>query len=143
MKRVRNLLIALVGLLGFAGFVAVMLMVIYPGAFKLTAPVVCPDDLPDAVVVRYNVETSDGQGTNFTLFCMGERGVFTEVGTWRPLAVLTLYFAGALLVVMIGLVVVGLFRRALGARAGPPPSGAVSTSDTEPPSPEESSPLIS
>jgi hypothetical protein len=68
--------------------VAVLVMVIYPGAFRLTAPVLCPDDQPDAFVVRYSSASSDGEtSTNFTMFCMDERGEFTEVGSWKPLGV--------------------------------------------------------
>ena len=136
MKRVTRLAIVVAVLLGVSAFLASMIMVIYPGAFKLTAPVLCPDDLPDPVVVEYTVETSDGQGINFTLFCVGDRGVFTEVGTWRPLLLLTLYVAGALLVVMVGLAGFGMVKAAFGTRSGgsPPPAA---------PTPEDASPLIS
>jgi hypothetical protein len=84
-----RVLLALVILLGVSAFTASMLMVVYPGSFKLTAPLLCPADQPDPFVVRYSYQTSDGTSTNFTLFCMGERGQFTEAGTWVPLALLT------------------------------------------------------
>ena len=83
-------------------------LVVYPGALKLTAPVLCPDDQPDAFVVRTTVEDSEGTSTSFTLFCMGERGQFTEVGTWQPLLLL---FAGSYaLLVMLGAAGWGVLR---------------------------------
>jgi hypothetical protein len=68
-------------------FLAVMLMVIYPNSLKAAA-FMCPDDRPDTFVVRYDVATSDGTGTNWTLMCMSEQGEIYEVGTWKPLLVL-------------------------------------------------------
>lgn len=97
-----RVLLALAILLGVSAFTASMLMVIYPGSFKLTAPLLCPTDQPDPFVVRYSYQTSDGTSTNFTLFCMGERGQFTEVGTWRPLALL----AGFVTAGLVGLTAV-------------------------------------
>jgi hypothetical protein len=91
-----RVLLALVILLGVSAFTASMLMVIYPGSFKLTAPLLCPADQPDPFVVRYTYQTSDGTSTNFTLFCMGERGQFTEVGTWAPFALLAGFATGGL-----------------------------------------------
>ena len=83
---------------------ASLVMVIWPGSFKLFAPVLCPDDQPDAYVVSYSMQTSDGTSTNFTLFCMGDAGQFTEVGSWVPLALLTATIAAgwALLVLAFG-----------------------------------------
>lgn len=86
----RKVVVAVAILVGVAAFTGTMVMVAYPGSFKWTAPVLCPDDQPDPYVVRYETNTTDGKtGINFTLFCMGPDGQFTEVGTWRPLAVLT------------------------------------------------------
>ncbi|HEX5947146.1 MAG TPA: hypothetical protein VFY82_12745 [Acidimicrobiales bacterium] len=81
---------------------ASLVMVIWPGSFKLFAPVLCPDDQPDAYVVSYSMQTSDGTSTNFTLFCMGDAGQFTEVGSWIPLCLLTAAIAAgwALLVLV-------------------------------------------
>jgi len=64
---------------------------IWPGAMKLTAPVLCPSEQPDPFVVRTTTTSSDGTSTSFSLFCMGERGDFTEIGTWEPLGLLFLY----------------------------------------------------
>lgn len=65
--------------------------VIFPGAMKWTAPQLCPDDQPDAFVIRTTTQDSEGTSTNFSLFCMGERGDFSEAGSWRPLGLLSLW----------------------------------------------------
>ena len=105
-------------------FIAVMLMVAYPNALKLAAPSLCPDDKPDAFVVRYDVQTSDGTGTNFTLFCMSERGEIEEVGTWQPLLILFGIVAGILYVLIFLLWLVGRIRKMAGGEVDPmmPPS---------------------
>ena len=105
-------------------FIAVMLMVAYPNALKLAAPSLCPDDKPDAFVVRYDVQTSDGTGTNFTLFCMSERGEIEEVGTWQPLLILFVIVAGILYVLIFLLWLVGRLRKMAGGEVDPmmPPS---------------------
>ena len=103
-------------------FIAVMLMVAYPNALKLAAPTLCPDDKPDAFVVRYDVQTSDGTGTNFTLFCMSERGEIEEVGTWEPLLFLFLLVAAVLYSFIILLWSIRVVRRALRGGDPDPPS---------------------
>jgi hypothetical protein len=91
--------------------VAVLVMVIYPGAFRLTAPVLCPDDQPDAFVVWYSTTTGDGEtSTNFTLFCMDERGEFTEIGSWKPLAVVFGSIAAGLVALAFLLAVIAALR---------------------------------
>ena len=100
-------------------FIAVMLMVAYPNALKLAAPSLCPDDKPDAFVVRYDVQTSDGTGTNFTLFCMSERGEIEEVGTWQPLLILFVIVAGILYVLIFLLWLVGRIRKMAGGEVEP------------------------
>lgn len=95
-------------------------LVAVPGILKLTAPILCPADQPDARVVEYSVDTGDGVGTSSTLFCMGPDGDLTEVGSWRPLGVVF----GALLLGLEALVLpiqlIGIVRR---RRRGPPPPG--------------------
>jgi hypothetical protein len=122
-----RILLALVILLGVSAFTASMLMVIYPGSFKLTAPLLCPADQPDPFVVRYSYQTSDGTSTNFTLFCMGERGQFTEVGTWAPFALLAGFVTAGLLVLTAGLAV--LARLSRHHRPVPPEDAPVSPVD--------------
>ena len=122
----RKLLIVLVGSGLVAAFIAMMLTVAYPNSLKVAAPYLCPDDMPDAFVVRYEVQTSDGQGINFTLFCMSERGEFEEVGTWRPLLVLVIAVAAVFFGLMfLQIVHVGV-RRLFGGGSDPP------TGPTEP-----------
>jgi len=105
-------------------FIAVMLMVAYPNALKLAAPSLCPEDKPDAFVVRYDVQTSDGTGTNFTLFCMSERGEIEEVGTWEPLLFLFLVVAAILYVLIFLIWLVSRIRKMAGGEVDPmmPPS---------------------
>ena len=114
-------------LIGFAvlAFAAVMTTVIlavgiWPGEAKLTAPLLCPDDQPDAFVVSDTYSVQPGETTtNFTLYCMGERGQHTEVGFFLPFLLLTLLHGA----IIIGLVMLfagrSAFRR---RRQGPEPA---------------------
>jgi hypothetical protein len=77
--------------------VAAVGIAIWPGSMKLTAPVLCSADQPDPFVVRTTTSDSDGTSTSFSLFCMGDRGDFTEVGTWEPFGLLILYTWGLFL----------------------------------------------
>jgi hypothetical protein len=104
-------------------FIGVMLMVAYPNILKLGASM-CPDEKPDAFVVRYTVSTSDGTGTNFTLYCMSERGEIEEVGTWLPLLVVCGYVVAGLYAVVFLFVVIGMVRRISGGGSDPPTDGA-------------------
>jgi hypothetical protein len=98
--------------------VSSLMMVIWPGAMKATGPLLCPEDQQDEFVVRYDVQTSDGTGTNFTLFCMSDRGEFTEVGTWEPLLLMTALIAAG----MFGGVLLWLGTRLIrGGRSEPAP----------------------
>jgi len=119
-KRRGKLLLLLGGPALLALFIALMLMVAYPNALKLGAPFLCADDRPDAFVVRYDVQTSDGTGTNFTLICMSERGEIDEVGTWKPLLVLYAFVTALVFGALIVRWLIGVIRGA-GSTAGPPP----------------------
>ena len=107
-------------------FLGVMTMVAYPNSLKVGA-FLCPDDKPDAFVVRYSVSTSDGgTGTNWTLYCMSERGETEEIGTWLPLLAICAIPVTALYV----LVLLGLARRLIRGISGDgsdPPSGVTGT----------------
>ena len=156
-------LISLVVLLFAASMVTVIVAVgIWPGEAKLTAPLLCPDDQPDAFVVADTYQVQPGEtSTNFTLYCMGERGDVTDVGFAVPFALLTAFHLVliVLLLVLLG-VIGGLRRRARGEPApgpddqrapqaapdGPPPPGvpwtdaegqtsSSSETDFEPPGP--------
>lgn len=92
-----------------------------PGILRLTAPVLCPADQPDARIVEYSTDVGDGTGTSWTLVCIGPAGDVTEVGSWTPLAVV---FGGLLLAaeaVVLPLQLVGAARR---RRRGPQPPGS-------------------
>jgi len=106
-----------VGLVSLAVTTIVVLAIgtaIYPGSFKWTAPALCPDDQPDPFVVRTTTQDSEGTGTSFSLFCMGERGEFSEAGSWGPMLVLFVFTYGAfvgLIAAMFGLFAVRRVRR--------------------------------
>ena len=74
---------------------------IWPGSMKLTAATLCPSEQPDPFVVRTTTTDSEGTSTSFSLFCMGERGDFTEVGSGKPLGLLFLYTWGAFVAVTV------------------------------------------
>lgn len=122
-------LLVIPGLLAVSAVVALiltsLLLVIYPGSFRWTAPHLCPSGQTDAYVVRYSQATSDGsQSTNFTLFCMDERGEFTEVGSWRPLG---LVFAG-MTAALFALIVLRTFWRFLRGSSEAAGTPAIATS---------------
>jgi hypothetical protein len=112
------LVLVVPGLVGL--FIGVMLMVAYPNALKVGASQ-CPDDKPDAFVVRYTVSTSDGEGTNFTLFCMSDRGETEEIGTWLPLLVLCAYTTIPLYVLVLFALLRRLVRAITGGGGSDPP----------------------
>jgi hypothetical protein len=111
--RRRRRQVGCVGLLiafGILVFVASMMTVliavaIWPGEAKLTAPLFCPDDQPDAFVVVDSYSVQPGETSyNFTLYCMGPRGEVTDVGFFLPCLVLTIGHALLVLLVVGGLV---------------------------------------
>lgn len=102
--------VAVLVLLGVLVFAAVMTTVavtigIWPGEMTLTSGWLCPDDQTDAFVVTDTFQTHEGTSTNFTMYCMGDRGQITNVGFFRPAAILTLFhgalFVGLALLVLI------------------------------------------
>lgn len=148
-------LISLAILLFAASMATVIVAIaIWPGEAKLTAPLLCPDDQPDAFVVADTYQVQPGEtSTNFTLYCMGERGDVTDVGFGIPFALLTAFH---LVLIVALLVVLGAVRRLRrrgrgepgpadpqAAFGGPPPPGAPwtdlasssSETDIEPPGP--------
>jgi hypothetical protein len=89
---------------------------------KLTASTLCPAGQPDPFVVRTTTTDSDGSSTSFSLYCMGKRGDFTEVGTWRPFGLLILWLWAVLLVLAVAFFArwaVRRRRRRRGADADP------------------------
>lgn len=120
----------LVGLGGLA-FAAVMTTVIvtigiWPGEAKLVAPLLCPDDQPDAFVVADTYSVRPGETTtNFTLYCMGDQGQHTDLGFFAPFALLTVLHGLLWLVLFVVLGARGAARlrraRTPGAPGAPPP----------------------
>src|SRR5262245_17002436 len=113
----------LLGPLLLALFLGTMLMIAWPNAMKV-AGFLCPDDRPDTFVVRYNVSTSEGEGTNWTLMCMSDRGEIYEVGTWLPLLTVVAIMAATLYALVILRVAWRLLRGGLSGEQGTPPIGA-------------------
>jgi hypothetical protein len=120
---VRRACLGLSVALGILLFVSSMTTVlvtvaIWPGEAKLTAPLFCPDDKPDAYVVVDSYSVQPGETSyNFTLNCMGPRGEVEDMGFFWPCAVLTAGHA-ALIVLVVGLLV--LRRRSRRARPATP-----------------------
>jgi len=122
--------------LGVLAFAAVMTTVIlaigiWPGEAKLVAPLLCPDDQPDAFVVSDTYSVQPGEtSTTFTLYCMGERGQHTEVGFFVPFMLLTVLHGAIYVALVLLLVGRGAVRRRgqVGGSPQPPPP--------PPPSPE-------
>jgi hypothetical protein len=118
-----------VGVLAFAAVMTTCILTIgiWPGEAKLTAPLLCPDDRPDAFVVADTYSVRPGEtSTNFTLYCMGPRGETTEVGFFVPFLLLTLLHGAIILGLVFLLGARGAARR---RRQGgevalePPPPG--------------------
>jgi hypothetical protein len=62
-----------------------VLVGIWPGVLKLTAPVVCPAGHDEPVVVRDTTQVRPGEtNTTVTMYCMNERGEVTDEGILRP-----------------------------------------------------------
>jgi hypothetical protein len=86
---------ALLGVLAFVSVIGTIIVTaIWPGEMKLTGPLFCPDDRPDAYVVVDSYSPVPGETHyEFTLYCMGPRGEVTDAGYLRPMAALTLFHA--------------------------------------------------
>lgn len=118
-KRPILLLVAILSI-GVTAIVIISVgVVIYPGAMKWTAPMLCPADQSDAHVVRTTVSTTDGTSTSFSLLCMGDRGDFTEAGTWMPTLLLTLWTWIGLVALSVALYVRFIVRHRRRAIDGP------------------------
>lgn len=126
-RRVIGLTVLALGVVAVAAFTVAMVMVVYPRVLKLTAPGLCPDDMPDAFVVSFTSQAPDGgTSTEISLFCMGERGQFTEIGLAAPYLRLT-GAATVGLAVLVALLIVQVRlrrRRRSRPRAAAPPAKA-------------------
>lgn len=140
MKRLLAIPALLAGSAVVAIIITSLLMVIYPGSFRWTAPQLCPDGQTDAFVVRYHEATSDGQSTNFTLFCMDERGELTEVGSWRPMGLVFAGMTATLFALFVLLAFWRFLRKSAGAGGSPTiatSAGSVATDGPTPGIPDE------
>ena len=111
-------------------FLVLMGSLVYPGAMEWTAPWTCPDDQQDTIVVRDTYQTEPGEtSTNFTLYCLGERGDFTDAGFGKPMLVLIVFGVIALVAFVVVVNLINVIRAAI---------RAVRSRDTEgPPGPSD------
>ncbi|WP_406280328.1 hypothetical protein OH799_13925 [Nocardia sp. NBC_00881] len=72
---------------------------IWPGEATLTAPLFC-SSATEPMVVSDTMHDSEGTSVNYTLYCVGERGAFTDEGFALPMLALF----GAHVVVVTALV---------------------------------------
>ncbi|MDV7351921.1 hypothetical protein R4282_02670 [Rhodococcus oxybenzonivorans] len=73
-----------IGITVSVGFLTLISSLIWPGQAVYLAPVFCEQPGHDAVVVSDTYSTGDGRSTNFTLYCVGERGQTTDKGWLQP-----------------------------------------------------------
>ncbi|MQY28924.1 hypothetical protein [Nocardia aurantia] len=99
---------------------------IWPGEAKLTAPLFCSPPYREPIVVSDTTHDSEGTSTNYTLYCVSDRGAVTDAGFLCPFLVL---LAAHVLAVTAVAAVAGLRsrhrdRRRPGDRVDdPPPDG--------------------
>src|SRR3569623_2043949 len=76
----------------------VLPLALWPGEARLTAPLFCAPPYHDPVIVSDTFHDSEGTSVNFTLYCVGDRGAFTDEGFLWPFLVL---FAAHILIVTV------------------------------------------
>lgn len=130
MKLGINVLVAGIVLALVSAFSLIIPIALWPGEMKLVASYVCTDDQPDAMVVSDSTNVRPGETyTQFTMYCVGERGDYTDAGLRRPLTLL----AVAHFVVLVVLVIVRKLRRKRRARTNrADPDPFTSPNTTEP-----------
>ncbi|WP_328401213.1 hypothetical protein [Nocardia sp. NBC_00403] len=80
-----KLMMALAAIAACTAIVGCVLPIaVWPGEAKLTAPLFCAEPYPEPMVVSDTFVDSEGTGTNFTLYCVGDRGQFTDEGFLLP-----------------------------------------------------------
>lgn len=138
--------LALLFAFAFVGVIGSCLITIgiWPGQVKLLAPVFCSDAQPDAFVVSDTYNPRPGETvTNYTLYCMGERGDSTDHGFMRPFLLISvvngvaIFAIGFVLIVLSG-VIAGLRRR---SRATDDPTTAPPTTDIDGPDGDDDDPF--
>ena len=119
-NRLVAVLIALAVWAFCAGMFTLISTTIWPGQMKLTESVFCDEARPEAIVVSDTYSTGDGETTtNFTLYCMGERGDVVDIGWARPFLLVLAVNAVGMLVLLLLLVSTVKRVRA----SGSPPCG--------------------
>nr|WP_246044859.1 hypothetical protein [Rhodococcus oryzae] len=91
-----------------AGFLTLISSVIWPGQALYLAPLFCEQPTGEAVVVSDTYASGDGTSTDFTLYCVGDRGQTIDAGWLRPFLLLWGCYAAALATVVV---VVAVFSR--------------------------------
>ncbi|MGI5218996.1 hypothetical protein [Nocardia sp. CA-290969] len=86
--RFGRLLAVFAGILSATAIFSIVASVIWPGEIELIAPLFCADPYNDPMVVSDTYHDSEGTSTNFTLYCVGDRGQFTNEGFFLPWLVL-------------------------------------------------------
>ncbi|MFC9659793.1 hypothetical protein ACFVJ5_06105 [Nocardia sp. NPDC127606] len=106
----RRVLISAVSLACAAAFLTILIAVaIWPGEAKLTAPLFCSSPATEPVVVSDTFHDSEGTSTNFTLYCVSDRGILTDEGFALP--VLALFVAHLLILIALFLLAALIGRR--------------------------------
>ncbi len=96
----------------FVGFVGeCIMMAIWPGEAKLLAPVFCDAGQSEAIVVSDTHRDARGASTNFRMYCVGDRGDYTNVGWMRPMLLLALIHTAIVLLLYHGIRAYGRLRR--------------------------------
>ncbi|MGW6374601.1 hypothetical protein ACWFRB_00875 [Rhodococcus sp. NPDC055112] len=88
-----------------AGLLTLISSVIWPGQTLYLAPLFCEPPTGEAVIVSDTYASGDGTSTNFTLYCIGDRGQTIDAGWLYPFLLLWGGYAAAL-VAVVGVVVI-------------------------------------
>lgn len=113
-------LVAMLIAFAFVGLVGSCLITIaiWPGQIKLLAPIFCTDAQPDPFVVSDTYSPRPGETvTDFTLYCMGERGDSTDHGFLRPFLLISVVNGVAIFAIGFVLTVLSGFLAALRQRS--------------------------
>ncbi len=111
-------------------FSLIIPIALWPGEMKLVASYVCTNDQPDAMVVSDTTNVRPGETyTQFTMYCVGERGDYTDAGLRRPLTLLGVAHFGVLVLLVI-LRKLRRKRRARTNRVEPDPFMSPNTTET-------------
>lgn len=89
--------------LGFAGLMitTIVSIAIWPGEAKLTAPLFCDEQYPDPYVVSDTYTSGGETTTNYTLYCVGDRGQARDEGFFWPFMALWALHSAVVLVLLV------------------------------------------